>query len=150
VVLLLFKKDAATEHYWCTWFTFSKNFQCQGFALPSARYAAVNKPVILLSGVNHAQLSNGHQRSDSFDLAAELPLDEATGAVASVLADFLAVHTPDCRCYLELFMLSFSCCSVSGTYRCRCSFAFRHAWHDFCPPLGVAARSLGFLSQVCK
>jgi hypothetical protein len=56
------------------------------------RYAAAQKPVILLPGVNHANLSNGHMRSDANDLSAEVSLESANLQVASAIADFLLVH----------------------------------------------------------
>ncbi|KAK9918414.1 hypothetical protein WJX75_003983 [Coccomyxa subellipsoidea] len=55
-------------------------------------YAAAQKPVILLPGVNHANLSNGHMRSDANDLSAEVSLESANLQVASAIADFLLVH----------------------------------------------------------
>ncbi|KAK9840597.1 hypothetical protein WJX81_003517 [Elliptochloris bilobata] len=61
------------------------------------RHAAAHKPVVLLHGVNHAQLSNGALREG--DLEPELDAARATRAAATVLGDFVAAHaSPDSAC----------------------------------------------------
>lgn len=56
------------------------------------RYAAAQKPVILLPGVNHASLSNGHVRSDANDLPPEAALEDANELTARFISDFILVH----------------------------------------------------------
>jgi hypothetical protein len=48
--------------------------------------------VILLLGVNHAQLSNGVIKDGAFDLHPAIPPADASDAVAGALADFITVH----------------------------------------------------------
>ncbi len=59
----------------------------------AVRCAAAQKPVILLPGVNHACLSNGHMRPEANDLAAEVSAEDANLQVAGIIADFIMVHT---------------------------------------------------------
>ncbi|BDA47109.1 hypothetical protein COCOBI_09-5640 [Coccomyxa sp. Obi] len=56
-------------------------------------YAAAQKPVILLPGVNHASLSNGHVRSDANDLSPEVCLEDANLQTAHFISDFILVHS---------------------------------------------------------
>lgn len=52
--------------------------------------------MVLLRGVNHAQLSNGALREG--DLEPEQDAMGATAAAAAVLGDFIAVHMSPKRC----------------------------------------------------
>ena len=64
--------------------------------LTLCRHAAAHKPVVLLRGVNHAQLSNGTLREGDLD-----PEQDAAGATAEaavVLGDFVAAHMSPERC----------------------------------------------------
>ncbi|CAL8471732.1 g11274 [Coccomyxa elongata] len=56
------------------------------------KYAAAQKAVILLPGVNHASLSNGHVRSDANDLPPEASLEDANLLTARFISDFILVH----------------------------------------------------------
>lgn len=58
-----------------------------------SRYAALQKPVVLLPGVNHAQLSTGVMKDGAFDLEPEdLGSGLATEVVADALGLFLLAH----------------------------------------------------------
>lgn len=61
-------------------------------ALSMHRYAAAFKPVILLPGVNHGHMSNGHVRSQAGDLTADVSKEEADDAIAGTIITFLAAH----------------------------------------------------------
>ena len=60
--------------------------------------------MVLLRGVNHAQLSNGVLREG--DLEPEQDAAGATRAAAAMLADFIAAHMSPERCTLGR-----SCCA---------------------------------------
>ena len=73
----------------------------------SRRHAAANRPVVLLRGVNHAQLSNGALREG--DLEPEQGAAGATAAAAAVLGDFVAAHMIPERCSPGQAALHFCC-----------------------------------------
>ena len=68
-----------------------------------SRYTAINKPVVLLPGVNHAQLSTGVMKEGAFDLEPEdMGCGQATEVVADALGLFLLAHRSSDRHALSL------------------------------------------------
>ena len=78
--------------------TYNHKAHILGHKQASCRHAAATKPVVLLRGVNHAQLSNGALREG--DLEPEQDDAGATAAAAAVLGDFVAAHMSPERCTL--------------------------------------------------
>ena len=79
-----------------------------GGKIKPCRHAAANKPVVLLPGVNHAQLSNGALREG--DLEPEQDAAGATAAAAAVLGDFIAAHMSPERCSAGQAAVQSMCC----------------------------------------
>ena len=89
----------------------SQSWQCMG------RYAAINKPVVLLPGVNHAQLSTGVMKDGAFDLKPEdLGRGPATEVVAESLGQFLLAHRSQDR---HALLILFALLRVEATALCR-------------------------------